>query len=261
MNRTLRRIERLEQMVGSDIRRRSQAHKRWQFTHVLAADHAAILAFIIQRGNPTIDEPLSAAGQRCEESEAWKRLCAEFWDWLRRKHDTFPFNPYTEPRAGRIGSVLRHMLIAELPGRDEKAKLEAALAAAPPWLLYYTFSDYTAKLLGLTLPDLSDVRRFERLRADFERWPGLPEGIFECRPWPNGAEAEPLAHTDLKLPFQPLEPDLRGMSPRQRRRALATYMKPQKYEQTWPPLVPLEHLKDPWGYRKRAAASEQPAAI
>jgi hypothetical protein len=253
MSRQLRRIERLAQMVGSDIKRRRLAEREWQIAPLRAVQQAALLAFIIQVGDPRVDEALSVAWQRCKETETWARCCREFPVLLCQRHGTFPIKPHDKRSASAIGAALRHFMSGELSAIEEKAKLNAMFAAAPPWLLWFAFGDYTAKLLDLSLPDLSGVRGFERSRVDFERWPGLPEGVFERRPWPNGPEGEPLAQTDLKLLGQPMGPDLRDMSPRQRKRALETYMKPQQYEQTWPSPAPIEFLKDPVEFAIRQA--------
>jgi hypothetical protein len=51
-----------------------------------------------------------------------------------------------------MGAHLRHFVISSFPGADEKEKLDRVFSAAPPWLLWFTFADYTAALLDLTLP-------------------------------------------------------------------------------------------------------------
>ena len=66
------------------------------------------------------------------------------------------------------GMPLRHVIIANFPGVGEKDKLDAVFASAPPWLIWFTFADYTAKLLGLTLPNLSGVMGFARSKANFD---------------------------------------------------------------------------------------------
>jgi hypothetical protein len=43
-----------------------------------------------------------------------------------------------------MGSPLRHAVISSFPGADEKEKLDAVFASAPPWLIWFTFGDYTA---------------------------------------------------------------------------------------------------------------------
>jgi hypothetical protein len=141
--------------------------------------------------------------------------------------------------------VLRHVIISTYPGADEKQKLEAALATAPPWLLWYTFADYTAELLNLAIPDLSEVAGFMRSEADFNIWWGLPTGAFELKPWPRGSEDEPLARTDLNLLRPTIEDTSRQMTRRELMRERAVLQKSDRGERQdeWPPLIPVEYLK------------------
>ena len=73
---------------------------------------------------------------------------------------------------------------------------------------------------------------------------GCLNGAFERRPWPDGPDSEPLAHTDLDL-LRPAVawPDSQITS-RERKRARATYMKsdPIQHMDNWPGLITLEHL-------------------
>jgi hypothetical protein len=140
---------------------------------------------------------------------------------------------------------LRHLIIASFPGVGEKDKLDAVFASAPPWLIWFTFADYTAKLLGLRLPNLSEVAGLARSKANFDLWYGLPSGAFKRRPWPGGPDNEPLARTDLKLLRRDLERPDSQMTPRERRRARATYMKSHPIEGPgdWPVLLPSEFLQ------------------
>jgi hypothetical protein len=132
------------------------------------------------------------------------------------------------------------VIIAGFPGADEKEKLDLVFASAPPWLIWFTFADYTAELLGLTLPDLSSVRGFARSKASFDLWYGFPSGVFERRPWPHGPDNEPLARNDLKLLRPEIERADNPITPRERMRA--THMKPQTIKCTddWPELMPSE---------------------
>ena len=170
-----------------------------------AADHAAVLAFLVRYGEPQIDEPLSRACERCAASDAWKDCCDEFKslllpgsEYLRVKSPG-PFQPHDMDSVNVIGAALRHVIISTYSGADEKQKLEAAFASAPPWLLWFTFADYTAKLLNFTISDLSKVSGYMRSKANFDIWWGLPRGAFERSPWPHGSESDPLARTDLNL--------------------------------------------------------------
>jgi hypothetical protein len=73
-----RQIARLKELAQPYLKRRRQIEKEWRWTLQGAAAHAAILAFLIRYGNPTIDEPLCCACQRVRESNAWKELCEKF---------------------------------------------------------------------------------------------------------------------------------------------------------------------------------------
>jgi hypothetical protein len=166
----------------------------------------------------------------------------------------YPFEPNSRAKTMWYGTPLRHVIIANFPGVGEKDKLDAVFASAPPWLIWFTFGDYTAELLGLTLPNLSTVAGFARSKADFDLWYGLPSGAFERRPWPDGSDNEPLARTDLKLLRPDLERPDSQMTPRERRRARATYMKSHSIKRTddWPILLPAKFLQLPtklWGIR------------
>jgi hypothetical protein len=133
-------------------------------------------------------------------------------------------------------------VISNFPGADEKEKLDAVFSSAPPWLIWFTFADYTAKLLGLKLPDLSDVRRFERSKENFNCWWGLPSGAFERRSWSSGPNAELLSRTDLSLLGPPTSSGVAPKTSREIRRERAAYMKSLATNQTddWPQLLAVE---------------------
>jgi hypothetical protein len=179
-------------------------------------------------------------------------------EWKQSGEDTPPRNRFafisptyrgSYERAGACltGQFFRHELIARFSGATEKDKLQEVFASAPPWLIWFTFADYTAAVLGLSLPDLSSVAGFARSKADFDNWYGLPQGAFARRPWPDGPDHEPLARTDLNLlrPATPW-PDSE-MTRREQKRARATYMKSHSTQRVdnWPCLLPLELLTMP----------------
>ena len=139
-----------------------------------------------------------------------------------------------------IGIALRHVIISEYSGADEKQKLEAALASAPPWLLWFTFADYSAKLLNLKIPDLSEVTRFMRSKTHFDIWWGLPTDAFEQVPWEHGSQREPLAHTDLNFLRPTGESAARQTTRRELMRNRAALEKSNRGERqdAWPALIP-----------------------
>ena len=240
-------MARLEKLAQPYLKGRRRAEQEWKGTLQGAAAHAAVLAFLIRYGDPKIGEPLSSACQRCRESDAWKECCDKFPSALLNWRGEYAFEPYGRDRVTIIGMPLRHAVISRFPGVDEKEKLDKAFASAPPWLIWFTFADYTAALLGLTVPDLSSVIDFARSKAQFDLWWGLPSDGFERRPWPDGPDNEPLAGTDLNLLCPTIAWPDSQMTPRERKRAHATYMKsgPIKGMDDWPSLPSLEHFVSP----------------
>ena len=157
-----------------------------------------------------------SACQRVTESDAWQTCCGKYFPDARQ-HPAF--GPHYRDAASIIGMPLRHMVISHFSGANEKEKLDAVFCSAPPWLIWHTFGDYTAELLGLKTPDLSHVRRFARSEDNFKIWYGVPPGAFECQAWPDGPEREPLAAVNLHF----LVPGTRStdkqiMTSRERRR-------------------------------------------
>ena len=156
------RLARLEKMYIERVRQFNDLADAVLAEQALA--HAVNLSVLIVYGDPKIDEPLSSAWQRCGNNPANPDgLLA-----LARP----PFNK----AAAETAVIFRELLIPSLPGADEKEKLDAVFASAPPWLIWFTFGDFTADTLGLRLPDLSSVTRFARPQAIFDRWPALPSG-------------------------------------------------------------------------------------
>lgn len=237
-----RQLARLEKLAQPHIQRVRGAGKEWLRILNGAVSHAAVLAFIIRYGRPTIGEPLPVARERVRETQAWKRCGERFPRLLRngeRKLCCEPdsegrMTPFSKDPVLLMGHPLRHAIIDAFPGVTEKEKLDAAFAAAPPWLIWFTGADYTAKLLGLTVPDLSDVSQFARSTLDV--WYGFPNGVFEPQPWPHGPKNKRLVCTDLRL----LVPS-----------RLAPYMTPRpvRRPEEWPMLIPatvLEEFPKPW---------------
>src|SRR6516164_7142800 len=186
-----RQIARLEKRAVPFIKQRESLAQQLRKLHRGAVAHAAVLAFVMRYGNPQIGEPLSEACQRVTESEVWKSCCEKFPICGYHRNENL-FRPYSRDNVVfLIGDPLRHVLLPTLSGADEKDKLNRVFKSAPPWLLWFTFADYSAKLLDLKLPDLSTVTGFERSKDIFHRWWGLPESAFECRPWPDGIDGEP----------------------------------------------------------------------
>ena len=206
-----RQIARLEKLAQPYFEVALQNEREWQLTRHAAVGNAAILAFLIRYGKPKIGEPLSSAWERLTSIQLWKEYCDK-WEAMEleqlgdnwRERGEMPLHGYSRSPFDRLGASmsgqhLRHELIARFSGATEKKKLERVFAAAPPWLIWFTFADLTAGFLGLAVPDLSSVAGFARSKADFVNWYGLPKGAFVPRPWPDGSDNEPLARTGLNL--------------------------------------------------------------
>lgn len=213
--------------------------QRWQNIRHGAVAHATVLGFLLRYGDPGITQPLSEACQRVTESEGWKLYRETMPPRLKFVEYEEQFTPHSRGTVVEIGEVLRHLFISPLPGINEKAKLNAIFESTPAWLIWFTFADYTAAVLGLKVPDLSSVMRFTRSKEAFDRWWGLPKGAFECRPWPKDRESEPLARTDLSL-LRPEPAYDQLMTRRERKRALAASI---NWTDEWPTLCPLDYLQ------------------
>jgi len=235
-----RKITRLEKRVPQSER----IERQWQEIRRGAVAHATVLALLVRYGNPRLGEPLSCAGGRVAKSEFWGLFCQKFPpDRTIYPADFEHSFPFTRDQVLIIGDQLRHVTIATFPGADEKEKLNRVLRSAPPWLLWFTFADYSAKLLGLDLPDLSPVTGFERSKSIFHGWWGLPPSAYECRPWPHGIEGEALARTDLSL-FELETGQEMPVTKRERTRALARASRSNPSRKAdWPRLISAAYLR------------------
>lgn len=195
-----RQIARLELAARPYIGMRNRIEHRWQVTCYGAAGHAAILAFLIRYGDPKIEEPLSCAWQRFQHMDVWKQYLDK-WEELERgrlgesppKGNTFisrihrNSSPFDRDGVSLISPYLRHELLKRFSGSNEKEKLAKVFASAPPWLVWFAFGDYTAKLLGLPTPDLATVMHFARSKEDFANWCGQRKGAAQI--WLGGGVA------------------------------------------------------------------------
>jgi hypothetical protein len=242
-----RQIARLEKLVQPYLKRTRQIEEEWQRTIRGAVSNATVLAFLIRYGDPKIGEPLSCAWERFTNTHVWKECC-DNWEDLASLTRAYQGPPYGRDNVLVLGMYLRHALIARFSGATEKKKLERVFASAPPWLIWFTFGDYTAELLGFSIPDLSSVTGFARSKADFDNWYGPATGAFVPRRWLDGPDNEPLARTDLNLLPAAMEGPISPKTRREHRRAHASYMKSRSAESTedWPRLAPLEVLTMPF---------------
>jgi len=194
-----RQISRLETRMQPRIERAHKLRRKAQFEMLLATAHAACLAFISRYGRPEIGEPLWRACKRVEASEAWEECCQNFPVSLGEI--AYAFRPYSDFLW--LAMPIRHCLIHLFPGDNEKDKLNRVFESAPPWLLWFTCADHTARRLGLRLPDLSAVTGYQRLgfrndeRVFSEAKFRMPYGAFVPTPWPDGIITEPPARVRI----------------------------------------------------------------
>jgi hypothetical protein len=177
-----------------------------------AMTHATNLGFLVKYGNPKVGEPLTGAWQR-----ALDKKDAEF--------DPKLFNAFAPQHARFAANWFREDVFSAFFVADEKERVAAILASAPPWLVWFTYGDFTAECLGIKVPDLSSVTRFVRSKATFKRWPALPAGMFELCPWPDGSDNEPITQSEAELLRNELLHLNENSTPRERQRARDIYPK------------------------------------
>jgi hypothetical protein len=176
-----------------------------------ALTRLANVSVLILYGAPRIDEPLTEAWERCRTSPVWLSYIEKCGGWDEYGGNRFgSLFRYAEER---IGKYFRKNILPDHPGADEIQKLSAILKKAPPWLLWFTYADLEARILGIELPDLSSVDRFMRNETGLS---GFPSGPFECLPRPDGVEDKWVA-LYMRAERQP-EPD--SMTRRERKRML-----------------------------------------
>ena len=214
MNR-IRRLTRLERLARAYLQKRRKSDV--QSSEIIRKDCficVANLSVLILYGNPQIDEPLGFAWRRRLESSAWQARREKYggWDEYGRDDCGSPF----DFGARRIADYFRKYFLPDLPGADEIEKFSVIFQNAPPWILWFTYGDVKARILGIELPDLSAVNRFMRGEMTlFE----LPEGPFECRPLPDGIEDKFAVSAHEKR----LDDELQHMTPRERKRTIRIY--------------------------------------
>jgi hypothetical protein len=178
---------RLERLAEAYLRPREQGDSRAEevvreFASILTANLSALILY----GDPKIDEPLSFAWRRCLESAEWQKRREKYGGWDEYGRDTCG-DPFVCYGAKGIAKYFREHFLPDLPGADEVEKFSLIFKQAPPWLLWFTYGDADAQILGITLPDLSTVQRFIRDPQNFAS-DELPMGPFECRLRADGSE-------------------------------------------------------------------------
>jgi hypothetical protein len=174
-----------------------------------ALAHAINLGLLILYGKPKIGEPLSRAWERVEKK------CPTLVEY-----GLTPFRDRVMARS--TGLFFRKGEMFRFPGADEQEQFAAMFAAAPPWLIHFTYADFTAFVLGIKAPDLSSVAKYLRSEKVLLNWPVLPDGAFEFVLQPP---LEPLTESERKLVRDALLGLNDQSTPRERRRAFEVYMK------------------------------------
>ena len=232
-----KQIARLEKRARPLLEQRLGSAERWEKVRRGALNHAVVLGFLLRYGEPQIGEPLEEACRRVTESDAWKEYQAIIPPVMAPICED-RFAPYDRGSVVEIGEVLRHLFVSHLPGPTERDRLNAIFKSAPPWIIWLTFADYSAAVLDLELPDLSNVSSFARSRKGFDIWWGLPSWAFERHPWPKDRESG-VAHTDLSLLRQEPGRD-RLLTRRERKRRIAASV---DWPDEWPSMYPLDWLR------------------
>jgi hypothetical protein len=208
----LRRIARLEKRALPYIaRKQQQKQKAAAEAREDAFIRLANVAILLLYGNPKIGEPLTEAWQRCLQSEDWQAYRAKYSQpILAYGYEATPFGP---EGARAFAEYFRQYILPDLPSAGEVEKLNALLAKAPRWLLWFTYADFAGVLLQLNLPDGFDKSRYFRPQCGVH----LPKGSFRWRRLPDGTEDEWLSGVrELERKHHAL---LNSLTPRQRLRA------------------------------------------
>jgi hypothetical protein len=107
-------------------------------------------------------------------------------------------------------------ILPDLPGTDETEKFSLIFKDASPWLLWFTYADANARVLGINLPDLSGVKRYVRDTDDFGN-SYLARGPFECCLRADAVEDQ-IAIWTQKVIKKKLKVETNGATPRERKR-------------------------------------------
>lgn len=209
------RLERLAEAKLSPKTKENVASQLEESVRNHAATRIANLSALILYGDPKIDEPLSFAWERCLESAEWQKRREKYGGWDEYGGDTCG-DPFVGYGATRIAKYFRKYFLPDLPGADEVEKFGLIFKRAAPWLLWFTYADASAQMLGIKLPDLSTVNRFVRDPQKFVT-DELPPGPFECRLRIDGIDDQIAIIKDWMI-NQKEKHEATGGTPRERKR-------------------------------------------
>jgi hypothetical protein len=159
--RRVSQLEKLVSLTAEERERRKAALAEWRRSS--ARDHAMSLVALILHGDPHVDEPLEIAWHRALEQLGLER---------------FGLDLMTSAHAA---ARLRPLVLPELPGDSENAKLGHVLNSGPTWLIKFCHAWMDANLLGIELQQDPDFRvEFGRIgiREGVDTWPDLPKGTL-----------------------------------------------------------------------------------
>lgn len=219
MRGRFRQIARLESLAAAYLRPREKAHSgSEQSVRNDAFIRTANLCALILYGDPKMEEPLSLAWRRCLESTEWQRCREKHGGWNKYGSDDLG-DPFSMFSAEPIASYFRAYLVPDLRGSDEVEKFGIIFEKTPPWLLWLTYADAHARILGIKLPNLSSVQQYDRDLSNFA-FEILPQGPFECRPRADGTEDQVAIWTkDLRSKIENKH-ESHAATPRERKRLL-----------------------------------------
>jgi hypothetical protein len=226
-----RQTARLERLAEAYLRPKEETGSRSEeMVRDYAFIHTANLSALILYGDPKIDEPLSFAWRRCLESAEWQKRREKFGGWDEYRRDTR--DPFESFSATQIANYFRKYFLPDLPGGDETEKFSLIFKKAPPWLLWFTYGDVNARILGIKLPDLSAVNRYIRDPQNFGN-KNLPPGPFECRLRADGSEDEVVIWTKYFLMRKKQKNEAKDVTPRERKRLRRIREKYETVSKPW----------------------------
>jgi len=212
-----RQTARLERLAEAYLRPKEETASQFEeFVRNYAFIHTANLSALILYGDPKIAEPLSFAWRRCLESAEWQKRREKYGGWDENGRDSCG-DPFVSHGATRIAKYFREHFLPDLPGADEREKFSLILKKAPPWLLWFTYGDVNARILGIKLPDLSTVNRFIRDPQNVMK-DKLPPGPFECCLRAHGSEDQLAIVIKDWMAEKKRKNEANGVTPRERKR-------------------------------------------
>jgi hypothetical protein len=226
-----RQTARLERLAEAHLRPKEKTNSRSEeMVRDYAFTHTANLSALILYGDPKIEEPLSFAWKRCLESAEWQKRREKYGGWDEYGRDTR--DPFETFSATQIAKYFRKYFLPDLAGRDELEKFRLIFKKAPPWLLWFTYGDVNARILGIKLPDLSAVNRYIRDPRNFGN-DHLPPGPFECRLRADGSEDEVVIWTKYFLMRKNQKNEANDVTPRERKRLRRIHEKYEAVSKPW----------------------------